>query len=124
MPVFASAVCDAHRARGPVTADALDGGLYGQFWLVAALDRTRFERFFAIAVLLVPSEQKNALAGRSGGCKRHAEHQNLVRQRQWLWLKSSSVQHSKTHALVTWWLLPAAKTLLASPISQWHPYVL
>jgi hypothetical protein len=48
----------------------------------------------------------------------------LVRQRQWLWLKSSSVQHSKTHALVTWWLLPAAKTLLASPISQWHPYVL
>ena len=33
-------------------------------------------------------------------------------------------QHSKTHALVTWWLLPAAKTSLASPISQQHPYAL
>ena len=84
-------------------------GLYGQFWLVAALAGSRFERLFAIAAPPVPAEQKNALAGRSGGCKRHAEHQNLVRQRQFFRSKSSNIQHSKTRALVTWWLLPAAK---------------
>ena len=71
----------------------------------------RFERFPTIAAPLAPAEQKSALIDRSGGCNRHAEHQNLVRQRQWLLLNSSSVQHRETHGTVTWWLLPAAKSL-------------
>ena len=77
-------------------------------WLPRWLERV-LERFFAITAPPVPAEQKSTLAGRSGGCKRHAEHQNLVRQQQFFWSKSSNIQHSKTHALVTWWLLPAAK---------------
>jgi hypothetical protein len=76
---------------------------------ISALAGSRFERLFAAAAPLVPAEQKNALAGRSGGCNRHVKYPNLVRQQQLFWSKSSNIQHSKTHALVTWWLLPAAK---------------
>jgi hypothetical protein len=43
--------------------------------------------------------QKSALAGRSGGGKRHVEHQNLVRQKQFLLPKFSSVQHSDTQRI-------------------------
>ncbi|MBJ2163949.1 hypothetical protein IHV84_08285 [Acidovorax sp. IB03] len=76
---------------------------------ISALAGSRFERFFAAAAPPVPAKQKSALVGCSGGCKRHAEHQNLVRQRQFFRSKSINIQHSKTHASVTWWLLPAAK---------------
>ena len=102
----------------------LDIGLDGHFWSAVVPARTRFARFPAIAAPPMPAEQKSMLAGRSGGCKRHVKYQNLVRHQQFFWSKSSSVQHCKTHALVTWWLLPAAKTSLASPISQRHPYAL
>ena len=77
-------------------------------WLPRWQERV-LERFFAITAPPVPAEQKSTLAGRSGGCKRHAEHQNLVRQQQFFRSKSSSVHRSKTDASVTWWLLPAAK---------------
>jgi hypothetical protein len=76
----------------------------------------------SVATALLKSALRRG--GRSDGCKRHAENPSLVRHQQFFWSKSSSVQHSKTHALVTWWLLPAAKTSLASPISQRHPYAL
>jgi len=91
---------------------------------ISALAGSRFERFFAAAAPPVPAKQKSALVCCSGGCKRHAEHQNLVRQRQFVRSKSSNIQHSKTRALVTWWLLPAAKNTFFVTNFPWVPLML
>ena len=79
----------------------LDSGLDGHFWSAVVPARTRFARFPAIAAPPMPAEQKSMLAGRSGGCKRHVKYQNLVRQQQFFWSKSTSVHRSKTDASVT-----------------------
>jgi len=79
-------------------------------WLPRWQERV-LERFFAITAPPVPAEQKSTLAGRSGGCKRHAEYRIFRRQQQFFWSESSNIQHSKTHASVTWCLLPAAKNI-------------
>ena len=69
--------------------------------LTVAAAGSRFTRFPAIAAPPVPVEQKSALDGCSGGYKRHAKQQNLVRQQQFFRSKSSSVQHSQTDNSVT-----------------------
>lgn len=88
--VLPSAIGDERSAHVAVTAAALNSGLDGQFWSVVVPARTRFERFPVVAPPPVPVDQKSALAGRSGGCKRHAEYQNLVCQQQFCWQKFSS----------------------------------
>jgi hypothetical protein len=85
---------------------------------------SRVERFPAVSAPPVPAKQKNALTGRSGGCKRHAKYPSFRRQRQFFRSKSSNVQNSKNRALVTWWLLPAAKTSLVLPLWRHRPYAL
>lgn len=68
---------------------------------VNRLDRV-LKCFPAIAALRRQPSRKVRLLAVLGGCKRHAEFQNLVRQRPIFWSKSSNVQHVESDALVAW----------------------